>query len=87
MYSSAILRQTHESLIVQFTELQNLRSRVLIAEQRFARSDAKGPPAETGWEATGRSKTRARPVTSRSTARHTSVLCAGRSGLPDRAST
>jgi len=35
MYSSAILRQTHEALIVQFTELQNLRSRVLMAEQRL----------------------------------------------------
>jgi hypothetical protein len=35
MYSSAILRQTHQNLIVQFTELQNLRSRVLKAEQRL----------------------------------------------------
>lgn len=35
MYSSAVLRQTHESLIVQFTELQNLRSRVSMAEQRL----------------------------------------------------
>jgi len=35
MYSSAILRQTREALIVQFTELQNLRRRVLMAEQRL----------------------------------------------------
>lgn len=35
MYSSAVLRQTHQALIVQFTELQNLRSRVLKAEQRL----------------------------------------------------
>ncbi len=35
MYSAAILRQTHQDLIVQFTELQNLRSRVLKAEQRM----------------------------------------------------
>jgi hypothetical protein len=35
MHSSAVLRQTHQDLIVQFTELQNLRSRVLQAEQRM----------------------------------------------------
>lgn len=35
MYSSAVLRQTHQALIVQFTELQNLRSRVSKAEQRL----------------------------------------------------
>jgi hypothetical protein len=35
MYSSAVLRQTHKALIVQFTELQNLRNRVLKAEQRL----------------------------------------------------
>lgn len=38
MYSSAVLRQTHQALIVQFTELQNLRSRVLKAEQRLLAS-------------------------------------------------
>lgn len=35
MYSSAVLHQTHQALVVQFTELQNLRSRVLRAEQRM----------------------------------------------------
>lgn len=35
MYSSAVLRQTHKALIVQFTELQNLRNRVLKAEERL----------------------------------------------------
>ena len=35
MYSSAVLRQTRQNLIVQFTELQNLRSRVMKAEQRM----------------------------------------------------
>lgn len=35
MYSSAVLRQTQQNLIVQFTELQNLRIRVLNAEQRL----------------------------------------------------
>lgn len=35
MYSSVVLRQTHQTLVVQFTELQNLRSRVLKAEQRL----------------------------------------------------
>ena len=35
MYSAAILRQTHQNLNVQFTELQNLRSRVLKAEERM----------------------------------------------------
>lgn len=35
MYSAAILRQTHQNLIIQFNELQNLRSRVLKAEQRM----------------------------------------------------
>jgi hypothetical protein len=35
MYSSAVLRQTHQALIIQFTELQNLRSRVSMAEQRL----------------------------------------------------
>lgn len=38
MYSSTVLRQTHKALIVQFTELQNLRSRVLKAEQRLLSS-------------------------------------------------
>lgn len=35
MYCSIILRQAHQALIVQFAELQNLRSRVLEAEQRL----------------------------------------------------
>jgi len=35
MYSSIVLRETHQALIVQFAELQNLRSRVLKAEQRL----------------------------------------------------
>lgn len=35
MHCSAVLRQTRQNLIVQFTELQNLRSRVLRAEQRL----------------------------------------------------
>jgi hypothetical protein len=35
MYTSIILRQANQALIVQFAELQNLRSRVLEAEQRL----------------------------------------------------
>lgn len=46
MYSSAVLRQTHQNLIVQFTELQNLRSRVLKAEERiFGKRRANRRPA------------------------------------------
>lgn len=34
MYSS-VLYQTHQALVIQLTELQNLRRRVLKAEQRM----------------------------------------------------
>lgn len=43
MYSSAVLRQTHKTLIVQFTELQNLRNRVLKAEQRLIEPKRRAP--------------------------------------------
>lgn len=43
MYSSAVLRQTHKALIVQFTELQNLRIRVLKAEQRLLEPKRRPP--------------------------------------------